>query len=155
MTTTTTCRTSRRRQLAAPATMLAGGGALTGATAVGGAAVALTITEAALTVLFTVAFWWIGRTRGDFGAVFGSRPDERQRTIDLRATAVAGLAAVLFCLVMSWYRWLGVAAAARGPRSAPSSVACTWSRWPCSAASHTRGGRQPEWRVTGVTIPMY
>lgn len=118
MTSTTTCRTSRRRQLAAPATMLAGGGALTGATAAGGAAVALTLTEATLTVLFTVAFWWIGRTRGDFGAVFGSRPDERQRTIDLRATAVAGLAAVLFCLVMS------VVSVARGGGGSPWTAIC-------------------------------
>jgi hypothetical protein len=101
MTTTTTGRASRRRQLAAPATMLAGGGALTGATAAGGAALALTITEAVLTVAFSVAFWLIARTRGDFGAVFGSRPDERQRTIDLRATAAAGLAVGLLCIVMS------------------------------------------------------
>jgi hypothetical protein len=118
MTTTTTCRTNRRRQLAAPAIMFAGGGALTGATAAGGAALALTITEAALTALFTVAFWWIGRTRGDFGAVFGSRQDERQRTIDLRATAVAGLAAALFCLVM------GVVSMARGGDGSPWTTIC-------------------------------
>ena len=63
--------------------------------------VALTITEAVLTAAFSVAFWLIARTRGDFGAVFGSRPDERQRTIDLRATAAAGLAVGLLCIVMS------------------------------------------------------
>jgi hypothetical protein len=118
MTTTTTCRTNRRRQLAAPAIMLVGGGALTGATAAGGAAVALTITETALTAVFTVTFWWIGRTRGDFGAVFGSRPDERQRTIDLRATAVAGLAAALFCLVM------GIISVARGGDGSPWTTIC-------------------------------
>ena len=68
--------------------------------------------------MFTVAFWWIGRTRGDFGAVFGSRPDERQRTIDLRATAVAGLAAALFCLVM------GVVSVARGGGGSPWTTIC-------------------------------
>ena len=117
--TTTPCRPgARRRRLAAPAIMLIGGGALTGATVAGGAAVALTVTEAVLTIVFAVGFWWVGRTGGDFGAVVASRPDERQRGIDLRATAAAGLAVCLFAIVM------GVLAVAQGHSGAPWTTLC-------------------------------
>ena len=97
MTTTSPPRT--RRRLAVPAIMLGGGGAITGAAAAGGAAAAAVGAEAGLTVIFTAVFWWAGRGRGDFGALFGSRPDERQAAVDQRATALAGLAVAMFCLV--------------------------------------------------------
>jgi hypothetical protein len=117
--TVTSCRPGARwRRAAAPAVMLIGGGALTGATVAGGASLALTVTEAVLTVVFAAGFWWIGRTGGDFGAVFGSRPDERQRGIDLRATAVSGLAVCLVSMVMA------VVAVAHGGSGSPWTMIC-------------------------------
>jgi hypothetical protein len=118
MTTTSCPPRARWRRLAAPATMLAGGGALTGATVAGGAAVALTVVEAVLTIVFAAGFWWIGRTGGDFGALFASRPDERQRGIDLRATAASGLAVCLFSIVMA------VVTVAQGHSGAPWTTLC-------------------------------
>jgi hypothetical protein len=97
MTGSTMTRRTRRRLLV-PAIMLAGGGAITAAAAAGGASAALIGTEAGLTLVFSVLFWWAGRGAGDFGALLASRPDERQRSLDLRATAAAGVALAVFCL---------------------------------------------------------
>ena len=118
MTTTSCPPRARWRRLTVPVIMLAGGGALTGATVAGGAAVALTGTEAVLTIVFAAGFWWIGRTGGDFGALFASRPDERQRGIDLRATAASGLAVGLFSIVMA------VVTVAQGHSGAPWTTLC-------------------------------
>ena len=53
------------------------------------------------TVLATGAFVAIGRTRGDLGAIVASSSDERQRGIDLRATAAAGVAVAVVLLLGS------------------------------------------------------
>ena len=69
----------------------AGGGGLAGA-------VALLLTFA---VLATAVFVWSGRSDHDLAALLGGVGDERQRMIDTRATAVAGLVMGLFCLVLA------------------------------------------------------
>jgi hypothetical protein len=82
-----------------------------------------------------------------FGAVFvvgrrseslrlmaaGRRADERWRSIDLRATAAAGL--VLISAVIIGFLWEIAHAAAATPTacSAPSPGSPTWSRW-CGCA---------------------
>jgi hypothetical protein len=85
------------RRLTVPAIMLVGGTALAAASAVGGAR-DLALALETITVVFTAAFWWLGRGQGDAAALAANRPDERQRSIDLGATALAGLAVGLFCL---------------------------------------------------------
>lgn len=97
MTGSGTTRRTRRR-LKVPAIMLVGGGAITAAAAAGGASAALIGAEGGLTLAFTVLFWWVGRRAGDFGALFGGRPDERQAAVDLRATAAAGVGLATFCV---------------------------------------------------------
>lgn len=96
--TTTTPRRRARRRLLAPLITTAAGGAMTAAAAAGGGSAAFTGTLAGLTLAFSAAFWWAGGRGGDLGALIGSRPDERQRALDLRATAIAGLAVAAFCL---------------------------------------------------------
>ena len=98
MTSSSTSTRQARRRLLVPVIMLAGGGAITAAAATGGASAALIATEAGLTLAFTVLFWWVGRRGGDFGALFGGRPDERQAAADLRATAIAGVGLAVFCV---------------------------------------------------------
>jgi hypothetical protein len=78
--------------------MLAGGTAMTAATAAGGGAAPLVAGLASITVAFTAVFWWMGRGTGDLAALAANRPDERQRLLDLKASALAGLAVGLFCL---------------------------------------------------------
>jgi hypothetical protein len=85
-------------RLAVPAIMLTGGTALTVGAAAGGAQAAGVASLAVLTVVFTALFWWLGRGESDLAALLASRPDERQRSIDLLATAIAGMVVVLFCL---------------------------------------------------------
>jgi hypothetical protein len=73
------------------------GGLLAGATWVSGdhgMAVALVVFYA---VASLVAWMWSGRS-SDVAAIMRVGGDERQRNIDLRATAASGLAAGLFCL---------------------------------------------------------
>lgn len=98
MTTTITSRRRARRRLLAPAITLVGGAGLTAAAAAGNGSAALTGMLAGLTLAFAAAFWWAGGGRGDLAAVIGARPDERQSALDLRATAIAGLAVMIFCL---------------------------------------------------------
>jgi len=52
-----------------------------------------------VTLVATAAFVFIGRTRGDLGALVSSAPDERQRGIDLRATAATGLTMAVILIV--------------------------------------------------------
>lgn len=85
------------RRLLVPATMAIGGSAIAIATWIGqgfGGALAVEI----VTVVLTVGYFILGGRDSDFGAIFGSRPDERQATIDLRATAFTGLALSLLAI---------------------------------------------------------
>jgi hypothetical protein len=83
--------------------MLIGGVTLTMAATFGGGHFVRSalISGLAFTVLATGAFIVIGRTRGDLGAIVASAPDERQRGIDLRATAAAGIAMAVILIVGS------------------------------------------------------
>lgn len=91
---------SPRRRLTSATAVLAVGLAVACATEMSGerqSAIAL----AALAILGAVAaYWWSGR-EGDISALMSASGDERQRSIDLRATAVAGLAMGAFSLVMA------------------------------------------------------
>jgi hypothetical protein len=49
-------------------------------------------------LLSCVASYLWSRGRGDVAAIMRLSGDERQRVIDIRATAVAGLATMVFCL---------------------------------------------------------
>jgi hypothetical protein len=85
------------RRWATTATLAAGGAAVTLAAWVGGEP----YLAVALAVIYVgccgVAFLW-SRGSGDVAALIRLTGDERQRLIDLRATAVAGLATLAFCL---------------------------------------------------------
>jgi hypothetical protein len=85
------------RRLLVPTAMAIGGSAIAIAAWIGqgaGGAVAIEI----VTIVATVGYFVLGGRDSDFGAIFGSRPDERQANIDLRATAFAGLALVLLAI---------------------------------------------------------
>ena len=86
-----TARAVTRKRWSSAATMLVLGGGFVVASLVGNhgdvvAVVPLAIVLAALTVVFSLAH----RSRSDLGAITGDVPDERQRTISLRAASVAG-----------------------------------------------------------------
>jgi Na+/melibiose symporter-like transporter len=94
---------ARKRWWMTPAVMLFGGAALTFAAAFGGGHFSRStlISGLIVTIVATGAFVLVGRTRGDVGAIVASAPDERQRGIDLRATAAAGLAMAVILVVGS------------------------------------------------------
>ncbi len=91
-----------RRRAVVAGVLVALGVAVAAAGWVGGgglwAAVALV---AAFVVSAAWVFVWSGRSDTDVAALLGGVGDERQRMIDTRATAVAGLVMGLFCLVMA------------------------------------------------------
>jgi hypothetical protein len=85
------------RRLLVPATMAIGGSAIAIATWIGqgfGNALGIEI----VTVVATIGYFVLGGRDSDFGAIFGSRPDERQANIDLRATAFTGMALTLLAI---------------------------------------------------------
>ena len=94
---------ARKRRWITPAVMLVGGVALTMAATFGGGHFTRSalISGLVFTAVATTAFVLIGRSRGDLGAIVASAPDERQRVIDLRATAAAGVAMALILIVGS------------------------------------------------------
>jgi hypothetical protein len=94
---------AHKRWWITPAVMLVGGVALTLAASFGGGHFlrSALVSGLVITVVATGAFVVIGRTRGDLGAIVASAPDERQRGIDLRATAAAGLALGVILVVGS------------------------------------------------------
>jgi hypothetical protein len=73
-----------------------GGGLAVAAWAGGNGGLALALAGFYL-VCCAGAYLW-SRGRGDVAAVLASAGDERQRQVDLRASAVAGGAALAFCL---------------------------------------------------------
>lgn len=82
---------------AAAAVLLIGGGAVAMAAWVGGHPGVSAVVIGAYIVLAIIAFVWSGG-RGDVAAIMRGGSDERQRSIDLRATAVAALATGLVAL---------------------------------------------------------
>jgi hypothetical protein len=83
-----------RRGLSA-AVLLVGGGAVAIAAWVGGHPGVAAVVIGAYVVLAAIAFVWAGG-RGDVAAIMRSGADERQRAIDLRATAAAGAVTAAF-----------------------------------------------------------
>jgi hypothetical protein len=84
--------------MAVPVIMLVSGAAMTAAAAIGGGSLPFVAGLASLTAVFTAVFWWMGRGRGDMADLAANRPDERQRLMDQRAAAFAGVAVGVFCL---------------------------------------------------------
>ena len=78
------------------------GGAVAAAGWIGGGGLWAAV---ALFAAFVVAAVWVfvasGRSDTDVAALLGGVGDERQRMIDTRATAIAGLVMGLFCLVLA------------------------------------------------------
>jgi hypothetical protein len=78
---------TKHPRLVVPAIMAVGGSAIAIGSWIGegwGSAVSIGI----VTVVATIGYYILGGRDSDFGALFGSRPDERQAGIDLRATAL-------------------------------------------------------------------
>jgi hypothetical protein len=72
-----------------PAVMAVTGSAIALASLIGsGWSAALSVEL--FTVIATIGYCRLGRRDSDLGAMVGSRPDERQASIGLRATALAG-----------------------------------------------------------------
>ena len=104
---------SNRNRIRSAAALLAVGLVVTAAVAAGGGGVWTVVALAAFYVVAALALLaWSSRSDGDIAALVGGAGDERQRGIDVRATAVAGLAMGLFSLVMA------IAALARGDDNA-------------------------------------
>ncbi len=75
---------------ASAAVLLVGGGAVAVGAWIGGHPGVAAAMIAAYVVLAVIAFIWSGG-RGDVAAIMRGGGDERQRSIDLRATAAAGI----------------------------------------------------------------
>jgi hypothetical protein len=73
------------------------GAAITIATWIGGEPYLAIILAAFYVVSCVVSCLW-SRGSGDFAAIMGLSGDERQKMMDTRATAIAGLAALGFCV---------------------------------------------------------
>jgi hypothetical protein len=109
--------TTKYARLRVPAVMAVGGTGLAVASLVStgwGSAVAVEV----FTVLATLGYYVIGGRDSDMGAVFGSRTDERQATIEMRATALTGNVLCVVALVGF------MIATARGASTWPFSLFC-------------------------------
>jgi hypothetical protein len=82
---------------ASAAVLLIGGGAVAIASWAGGHPGVAAVVIGAYLVLAVIALLWSGG-RGDVAATMRSGADERQRAIDLRATAIAGSMTALFTI---------------------------------------------------------
>jgi hypothetical protein len=86
---------TRDARLRVPTVMAIGGSAIALASIARsgwGAAIAVEL----VTIAATIGYYLLGGSESDVGAVFGARPDERQATIEMRATALVGN---VMCLV--------------------------------------------------------
>jgi len=92
-----TTKTMTARRWATTGTLALGGAAVTLAAWAGGEPYLAVALAVIYTVCCGVAFLW-SRGSGDVAALIRLTGDERQRLIDLRATAVAGLVTLAFCL---------------------------------------------------------
>ena len=80
---------TKHARLRVPAVMAVGGSAIALASLIrSGWSAALSVEV--FTVIATIAYYALGGRDSDLGAVIGSRPDERQASIEMRATALAG-----------------------------------------------------------------
>jgi hypothetical protein len=112
----TTTRTARRRNLSVAAYLVLGG-AIAVAAWIGGSWPLAVVLGAFYLVTGGVLFWWAGRS-GDVAALLRASGDERQRMLDLRATAVSGLAMGAFAIAGA------VVQLARGEDANPYAWVC-------------------------------
>ena len=91
---------SRRRRLSTSTAVLAAGLAVAGATEVSGERRSALVVTALALIGAVATYLWSGR-EGDISALMSASGDERQRSMDIWATAVAGLAMGAFSLVMA------------------------------------------------------
>jgi hypothetical protein len=89
----------RRRRLIIPMTAFIGCGAITAGSAIGGAPAGAVAGMAAITVIATLGYLFVGFGKTDFGALAAGSPDERQVTIGLRAGFFAGVVMTMVLLV--------------------------------------------------------
>jgi hypothetical protein len=90
-------RWSKGRRAAATATLVVGGGAFSVGAWVGGERYLALGLAAFYLVCGAVAYRWAGGG-GDVAALLRASGDERQRQLDVRATAVAAYATMVFCI---------------------------------------------------------
>ena len=89
---------TRHARLRVPAVMAVGGSAIALASLVSSGWSAAIGVEV-VTVAATFGYYVLGGRDSDVGAVFGARPDERQASIEMRATALAGNAMCVVAVV--------------------------------------------------------
>jgi len=94
-----------RSRLRSPAVMAVGGTVIAGASALGSGWPAGVAVEV-VTVAACAAYWVVGGRDTDVGAIIGSRPDERQTSVAMRASALAasvmaGVALVGFAVAVA------------------------------------------------------
>jgi hypothetical protein len=81
--------TTKNSRLRVPAVMAIGGSAIALATLVNSGWEAALFVEL-FTIAATTGYYVLGGRDSDAGALFGSRPDERQMSVGMKATALAG-----------------------------------------------------------------
>jgi hypothetical protein len=86
------------RRTASTIAYVALGGAITIAAGIGGSWPLAVVLGGFYAVTGGVLYWWAGRN-GDVAALLRAGGDERQRTLDLRATALSGFAMGAFAIV--------------------------------------------------------
>jgi hypothetical protein len=91
-------KSAKHGRLAAPAIMIIGGTGLAGAVAAGQGWEAAVPAEA-LAVVAAIGYYIWGGRDSDFGAMIGSRVDERQSLLRMRAQSLGGVAAGLASLI--------------------------------------------------------
>ncbi len=88
---------TRHPRLIVPGTMLVLGSLIALGSFIGagwGAAVGIE----AITIVAAVVYYVLGGRDSDVGALFGSRPDERQASINMKATALTGNVLILVAI---------------------------------------------------------
>jgi len=85
------------KRLASSASLVVLGGAVTAGAWIGGQPYLALMVGIFYAVVCVVVYAWSGR-RGDVAALLRVDGDERQRQLDVRATAISGLAMALFCI---------------------------------------------------------
>jgi hypothetical protein len=79
---------TKRSRLLAPAVVTVAGSVTAGAVAIGHSGGDALITEV-VTLLLGIGYYFLTRSDSDVGAIYGRRPDERQREVLLRASRLA------------------------------------------------------------------
>jgi hypothetical protein len=104
-------------RLRVPIVMAAGGTMIALATLLGRGPSRAALVEA-FTIVAAIGYHWLGGRDTDGGSLFGSRADERQEDIGLRASAFAGRATIVVALAGF------VVQTARGQTTWPFALLC-------------------------------